>query len=78
MKRLPISLMLLDTFSGALAILMLVIAALLAVLITMNHLRGEGAANEQLLIMSGFFVLGSTGFYALRRWARRVSQSTDS
>lgn len=65
--------MLLDVFAGILAILMLVVAVLLITLVGMNAARGQGDVNDTLLIAAGFFILGATGFYALKRWAKRTS-----
>lgn len=70
--------MLLNVFSGVLAALMLVIAVLLAILIAMNSFRGDDAANTQLMIVAGCFVIGGGGFYALKRWAKRNSKAADS
>jgi hypothetical protein len=70
--------MLLDVFSGILAALMLVIAALLAILITMNSVRGENAANMQLMLVAGCFVIGGMGFYALKCWAKRSAGTIES
>lgn len=78
MSKLPLSLMLLDVFSGILAVLMLVIAGLLAILITMNSFRGEDATNTQLMLVAGCFVIGGVGFYALKRWAKRSATATDT
>lgn len=78
MSKLPLSLMLLNVFSGILAVLMLVIAALLAVLITLNSVRGEDAANTQLMLVAVCFVIGGAGFYALKRWAGRSAAGTES
>ena len=72
MRSLPLSMMLMDVFAGVLAVLMLVVALLLAILIAINAARGQGADNDQLMIMVGFFVLGATGFYALKRWVKRT------
>lgn len=78
MSKLPLSLILLDVFSGILAVLMLVIAGLLAILITVNSFRGEDAANTQLILVAGCFVIGGAGFYALKRWAKRSAAVADS
>lgn len=78
MSKLPLSLMLLDVFSGILAVLMLVITALLVILITMNSFRGEDAANTQLMLVAGCFVVGGAGFYALKRWAKRSASAVES
>ncbi|MEM1288647.1 MAG: hypothetical protein AAGH60_09880 [Pseudomonadota bacterium] len=71
-KRLPISLMLMNTFAGILAILMAVTAVLLVILVAMNHMRGDLGANGQLLTFAVLFGVGSAGFFALKRWAQRV------
>ncbi|MEM6383581.1 MAG: hypothetical protein AAF739_12970 [Pseudomonadota bacterium] len=70
MSRLPLSRMLFGTFTGILAVLMLVIAVLLAILITLNTMRGEDAMNGQLMVTAIFFVIGALGFYGLKRWVR--------
>ena len=64
--------MLLDVFTGILAVLMLVVAALLGILIAVNASRGDGEVNTKLIIMAGCFTLGATGFYALKRWAKNL------
>lgn len=78
MKRLPLSMMLMDTFAGILAILMLVTAGLLIVLAGTNAARGEGAANEPVLIAAGLFVLGGTGFYALKLWVKKTVATSNT
>jgi hypothetical protein len=70
MSTLPLSRMLLDVFSGILAVLMAVTALLLLVLVAVNASRGQGDANASLLIVAGCFGVGAAGFYALKRWAK--------
>jgi hypothetical protein len=77
MSVLPLSRLLLDVFSGILALLMLVTAGLVLILVAMNAARGESDANGQLLIVCGFFALGAIGFYGLKRWATQPSASTE-
>lgn len=65
--------MLMDVFAGILAALMLFVAGLLGLLILVNTLRGEGAANTNLLIVAFCFAIGGLGFYFLKRWAKRAA-----
>ncbi|MBV6658253.1 MAG: hypothetical protein KI785_10860 [Devosiaceae bacterium] len=78
MKRLRLSMMLMNTFAGVLAIMMLIIAALLVILAGANTARGEGDANTQILVSAGFFLIGGAGFYGLKNWARKTAAKPDT
>ncbi len=70
MSGLPFSIMLIDMFAGALAIMMVVIAVLLFILIGANIMRDEAVPNEPLIMTAALFLAGGAGFYALKRWAK--------
>ena len=77
MKKLPLSAMLMDTFAGILAVLMIVVAVLLAILVGLNIARGDGAANPPLIVTALLFLVGAAGFYGLKRWAKGLDTRAD-